>query len=398
MKELELHIAENNEAFSHTFGHPPAATTAAPGRINIIGDHTDYNEGLSLATAINRWVIVSVSERMDQRVQVRSANYKETINFTLGEILPGDEKWHRIVSGIAHILKETYGIRHGFEAYIWGNIPLGSGVSSSAAIEVALLNALRTLYRLSINSTQLVLHCQQTEHKYMHVKSGLLDQYTSQFSKENTLLLLDFQTVSHRYIPADTTGYQWVLVNSMVKRELASSKYSERVEETQEAFAQIKAKYPEVKHFRDIRAEHTDAIADKTLRNRILHYIEENARVNNFVEAIQANDWVRAGNYLNDSHRSLKEQYETSCEELDFLAEKGAALPGCLGSRIMGGGFGGCTINLVEETSIEAFKKEITTLYKAKYNCEPEINIYQNVMGAYTESYPVQLVEKTTQE
>jgi galactokinase len=395
MSELGKLISKNAENFEQTFNYEPALTAVAPGRINIIGEHTDYNGGLSLATAVNRWVLVSVAKRSDQTVIARSGNYNSTISFQIGELLGGDDKWHLILSGIVNILKEEYGIKNGFEAYIWGNVPLGSGVSSSAAIEVALLNALRALYQLTFSDTQIVLHSQETEHKYMKVKSGLLDQYTSQFSLKKNFVLIDLQTVSHRYIPSDIKGYQWVLVNTMVKRELSGSKYSERVEETQLAFQSIKNEYKEVKHFRDIQLKHIEVIEDSDQRKRILHYLEENNRVNSFVQALLINDVKKAGELLSASHRSLKEKYEVSCVELDFLAEKAILITGCLGSRMMGGGFGGCTINLVKEDEVENFCKQISGLYKLKFEIEPEINIYETVGGATIEDLYSDKIEKT---
>jgi galactokinase len=394
MNELQNLISQNVIHFEKEFGTFPSLTASAPGRINTIGEHTDYNEGLSLATGINRWVLVSMKARQDDMVFVKSGNYDSSISFKLGELLDEKEKWHRILSGAVAMLKKKHTLDHGFDAYIWGNVPLGSGVSSSAAIEVALLNAIRTLYQLPINDTQLVLFCQQIEHHYMGVKSGLLDQYTSQFSSEKALILLDFKSISHEHVPVNLQGYQWVLVNTMVKRELSGSKYSERVEETQLAFSILKEKFPSINHFRDVQLSHLEVLEEGNLKNRMIHYVEENARVHTFVKALQELNFKEAGDCLNASHLSLKNNYEVSCEELDFLAEKALKIEGCLGSRMMGGGFGGCTINLVKENALYNFCQKISELYKAAYRIEPEINIYNTVDGATVELHLLNSSEK----
>lgn len=394
MNELQKLIFQNVTHFEKEFGSTPSLTASAPGRINTIGEHTDYNEGLSLATGINRWVLVSVKSRKDNTIHVKSGNYDSSVTFKLGELLGDQEKWHRILSGAVAILQKKYSIDHGFDAYIRGNVPLGSGVSSSAAIEVALLNALRALYQLSFSDTQLVLYCQQIEHQYMGVKSGLLDQYTSQFSSEKALILLDFHSVSHEHVPVTLNGYQWVLVNTMVKRELSGSKYSERVEETQLAFSILQKKFPEIKHFRDVQRSHLEILEQENLKNRMIHYVEENERLRTFVKALQDLDFKKAGTCLNASHLSLKDKYEVSCEELDFLAAKAITIDGCLGSRMMGGGFGGCTINLVKESHVETFCQKISELYKRAFNIIPEINIYRAVNGASVELHPLNILEK----
>ncbi|HSZ26301.1 MAG TPA: galactokinase [Cytophagaceae bacterium] len=394
MNELKEMIEQNAMHFEKEFGHQPFLTGVAPGRINIIGEHTDYNEGLSLATAINRWVLVSIRRRDDSTVVVKSGNYNSTYRFEVGQQTLDETMWHKILNGITSIMKNNYGIKNGFEAYIWGNVPLGSGVSSSAAIEIALLNSLRALYQLDFSDTQLVLYSQETEHTYLKVQSGLLDQYTSQFSVGNKFILLDFQSITHRYIPANLMGYQWVLVNTMVKRELSGSKYSERVEETKKAFLLIQGKYSNVKHFRDLEQQHTEVLEDLVLRRRMLHYIQENRRVTNFVNAILQNDLINAGNYLSASHKSLKENYEVSCEELDFLQENALAIKGCIGSRMMGGGFGGCTINLVKDQNIENFKLQISSKYVSKFGIAPEVNIYKSASGAFIENHYIGSAEK----
>jgi galactokinase len=389
MNYLESLKSENEKAFRYEFGYAPSHTTVAPGRINIIGEHTDYNEGLSLAAGINRWVLVSIKPRLDKQVRVYSGNYHTTLEFELGTLLPDKEKWHRILSGLGILLQEKYDLAHGFDAYVWGNVPLGSGVSSSAAIEVALINAINEAFELNIPEKERVISCQQIEHHYMGVKSGLLDQYTSQFSKAGNLVLLDFRKVDHRYIAAELEEYEWILVNTMVHRELAGSKYSERVAETTEAFKILLDQIKEVQHFRDIKVDHLHVLSDKILFNRMKHYVEENDRVQNFILALQENQMVLAGQLLYSSHESLSALYEVSCEELDFLVGATRKMPECLGSRMMGGGFGGCTLNLVKKEGAKHFQEQISDVYLNQFGIVPEVNSYELVQGASTERVTV---------
>jgi len=375
-------LANTAESFLQSFHTQATYISKAPGRINIIGEHTDYNFGLSMPSAINRWISVGFSPRKDRRLQIVSKDFDAYINISLDEVYKPDSDWKKYVYGCIKILSTSVKIEFGFNAFIQGNIPIGSGVSSSAALEVAFMNGLNELYHLKMNPLSIIKLCQQVEHEYLHVKSGLLDQYASQFSKADHFLVLDFQSMSHDYISAKMDDYSWVLCNSNVKRALAGSKYSERVIETQEALKEIKQHFPTVKHFRDIQEIHLRSIKNDIQRKRIKHYILENKRVEDSVTALAENDFTRFGALLTASHISLRDLYEVSCEELDFLVEQAITLPYCLGSRIMGGGFGGCSINLVEKKKIEEFSQHMKSVYMNRFNKNTDINEYQSVDGA----------------
>jgi galactokinase len=249
-------------------------------------------------------------------------------------------------------------------------------------MEVALMNALRAVYAPEMDDLTLVKMCQRVEHEYLKVKSGLLDQYASQFSREGKLMVLDFNQLRSDYVDADMKDWTWILADTRVKRELAGSKYSERVRETADALQEVKSKNPEVQGFRDLTEQHLDLIADPVQQKRIRHLVLENQRVLQAAEALGHKNFEELGRLLTASHFSLRDDYEVSSPELDFLVEAALQLPYCAGSRMMGGGFGGCTINLVRKDSVHKFSNFLTDEYAREYDIVTEINNYQLVDGA----------------
>lgn len=377
---LEELISANRENFAKHFSRQPQLVAYAPGRINIIGEHTDYNQGLSMPCAINRWVTVSMAATANKQVKIVSTDFKGVMTFTLGEDYEPRNQWEKYIYGCILLFSKTHSIPLGFEALISGNVPIGSGVSSSAALEVAFMNALNGFTKAGLHHLSLIKLCQQVEHQYLGVKSGLLDQYASQFSVAGKVMLLDFQDLTHQYISADIKGYAWVLCDTKVKRSLAGSKYSERVEETKQALQTLQKKDKAIKTFRDITEKHITLIEDKNQQKRIRHFVTENKRTQEALKAFEKKDIKTLGMLLTASHKSLQHDYEVSCDELDFLAEQ--ALKYAEGSRMMGGGFGGCTISLVQEENIPAFHEHISNAYKEKFGIDTEINIYSSVDGA----------------
>lgn len=382
MQTLEQLSTFCNKSFIRQFEKAPDFVAYAPGRINIIGEHTDYNQGLSMPCAINRWVIVSFSKRNDNKIYISSMNYDGEIIFELGKNYQPKNSWEKYIYGCILLFSSSYPISSGFQAVISGNVPIGSGVSSSAALEVAFMNALNQFSGANIHSLELIRLCQQVEHQYLNVKSGLLDQYASQFSMAGKVMVLDFQNLTHRFIPSDINGYSWVLCDTKVKRSLAASKYSERVEETKNALLTLQKKDSSVKEFRDIEEKHLMLITDPKHQKRIRHYVNENKRVLACVDALEKNDVMAFGKLITASHYSLKDNYSVSCEELDFLVEEALNSGYSIGSRMMGGGFGGCTINLIQNDDIVSFSNHIKHVYQERFRIKAEINSYQSVDGA----------------
>ncbi len=382
MSTLNQQIELSRDKFITHFGEVPYYVAHAPGRINIIGEHTDYNLGLSLPCAIDRWVTVSLSPTADKKIHVISEDFQGDMQIELGKTFKPNASWQHYVYGCLMLFQEKVDLRTGFQAVISGNVPIGSGVSSSAALEVAFMNALNHLADDPLDPMTLIQLCQQTEHQYLNVKSGLLDQYASQFSKAGKAMILDFETLTHRYITADTLNYTWVLCDSNVRRTLSGSKYSERVKETLNGFLTLQEQFPELKTIRDLEEKHLAFLNHPVQQKRIRHYLSENKRVVDTVKALAEKDLKLVGQLLTSSHLSLKDDYEVSCEELDSLVEQALSTGYCLGSRMMGGGFGGCTINLVHKDKIEAFSALVEAAYFKQFNKQTEINGYQIVDGA----------------
>jgi len=382
MSELVQLKIEINTKFTAKFNQAPEFVSAAPGRINIIGEHTDYNFGLSMPAAINRWVIISAAFRDDNEIHITAESFGTDMICIPGKPFAPTESWTKYIQGALEIFERTDKITRGFNAYIWGNVPLGAGVSSSAAIEVAMMNLLRTAFKASFDDVILVKNCQKIEHEYLKVKSGLLDQYASQFSKEGKMMILDFKTLTHEYADADMGEWCWVLANTKVKRELAGSKYSERVVETQSALNQLSDLNPQIDGFRDIAIDDIALLKDETTKKRIKHLLLENQRVYDTANAFKSKDMIKVGKLLLESHYSLQNDYEVSCAELDFLVETAKKVGGWAGGRMMGGGFGGCTINLLKKSSVPAFIEVILAAYKAKFGIESEIFAFDAVDGA----------------
>jgi len=380
--DLQKYIDTTSHYFQEKYGVAPSLVVYAPGRINIIGEHTDYNFGLAMPAAINRWVVVCLRPRPDQVISVTSQNYHDTMEFTLGTAFEPSKSWQKYTYGSITIFGGQFPIQKGFDAVIWGNVPIGSGVSSSAAMEVALMNALRAAYQADMDDLALVKLCQRVEHEYLKVNSGLLDQYASQFSRVGKLMILDFNALRSEYVDADMKDWTWILADTKVKRELAGSKYSERVQETANALKEIQQKNPAVKGFRDITVEDTGSISDANQQKRIQHLVSENLRVQEAAKALQEQNFTALGNILTASHVSLRDDYEVSCPELDFLVDAALQLPYCVGSRMMGGGFGGCTISLVRKDSVLKFSNFLTDEYAREYDIVTEISNYQLVDGA----------------
>lgn len=358
-----------------------ALTSAAPGRINIIGEHTDYTMGLAMPAAIDRWILVSITAREDDICDVISRDFQSGIKIRLdGEFTPA-ETWQQYVYGAISVFHETSHFPHGFNTVISGNIPIGSGLSSSGALEVALMNAFRSLYGLKLDDREIIKLCQRVEHEHLHIQSGLLDQFASQFSKGGQLMVIDFAELACDYFEADMGNYTWVVADSRVTRELADSKYMERVRQCKKGLEVIRDAAPAVEGFRDITEKHL-AYLNETIRRRIRHYVRENARVLAAKQSILEQDFIQLGRLLTESHLSLKTDYEVSCAELDFLVETAMNHSGCFGSRMMGGGFGGCTLSLVDAPRADDFMGVVQQAYRGRFSEDARIYRFNLVDGA----------------
>lgn len=370
------------DQFKTAFRSAPQLIAKAPGRINIIGEHVDYCDGLSLPCAIDRHVLAATALMDEPFIEVRSQGFESRCIIDFSNPVEPAEHWKRYVYGVVRSCFEDGFPTKGCRIMLNSNVPMGAGVSSSAALELAVINALNAIYQLELDPLKMVQLCREAERKYLRVPCGLLDHYASQFSKAGKIMLLDFQDLSHVYFEDGLHDYQWVTVNSMVERQLSGSAYADRVKEMKMALQALKTARTGVEHYRDVTRQHLSYIDDKGLRARMEHFVAENQRTVRAASAVSKGEVQVVGELLNAAHHSLSELYQVSCAELDFLAEQARMLEGCAGSRMMGGGFGGCTINLVHSDHISSFTEKLTKSYQDQFNKKPEIAAFKPGNGA----------------
>lgn len=354
-------------------------TFRAPGRVNLIGEHTDYNDGFVFPAALDMFCEVRAETADDGKLTVRSRNFDEERSWAIGELSGakpfGD--WTDYVVGVAVEL-----IRLGVNPVaarleIESSVPIGSGLSSSASLEVSVGFALASLAGATVPRKELALACQRAENDFVGMKCGIMDQFVSAFGEAGHAILIDCRSLEHRAAPV-APGLQLLMVDSMVKHELASSEYNTRRRECEQAVAMLG------KPLRDISADEWPSLENKLpdpLRRRARHIVTENDRVLGFVEACRQSDEAQMGRLMAQSHESLRTDYEVSCTELDFLVETAAKLKGVIGARMTGGGFGGCTVNLVQENSAQDFREAVAGAYEHKFGLRPQIYACQTADG-----------------
>ncbi len=358
----------------------------APGRVNLIGEHTDYNDGFVLPVAIDRATIVAAAARSDRRIRVYSAEKKESVEFDLDHA--GTKQrgiWQDYVEGVAQALLASGEQLCGADLALTSNVPDGAGLSSSAALEMSVGFALLSLSGAGVDRVRLALAGQRAEHEYVGTKSGIMDQFISAMGEKNHALLIDCRTLQATAIPFDTSRAEIVICNTGVKHKLASSAYNQRRSECEQAVELLRAKLPDIQALRDVSVgdfEKYKELLPEVIRKRCRHVVTEDARTLHAVEALRADDLPRMGQLMYESHASLRDDYEVSCAELDALVEAAKSIEGVFGARMTGGGFGGCTINLVEREVVAEFRKRIAGSYNEKFGREPEIYVSEASDGA----------------
>lgn len=357
-------------AFTERFSSNPIFYASA-GRINLIGEHTDYNGGFVFPGAIDKYIMTAININGTDKVRLYSVDMNQYTEFGLREEDKPAEQWACYVFGVCReILKRGFEVK-GFDAVFAGNVPLGAGLSSSAALESCFAYALNDLFNDNkISIFELALIGQSTEHNYCGVNCGIMDQFASMFGKKDCLMRLDCRSLEFKYFPFKPVGYKLVLVNSQVKHELVDSPYNKRRESCERV-----AKTLGVETLRDADMSMLEAakaqISDEDYK-RAVYVIGEKQRVLDVCEALEKGDYETVGQRMYETHHGLSKDYEVSCEELDFLNDV-AKECGVTGSRIMGGGFGGCTINLVKEELYDTFVQTAKTKFNEKYGIEPII-------------------------
>ncbi|MDR1918051.1 MAG: galactokinase [Tannerellaceae bacterium] len=360
-------------AFAGHFDGATGAVYASPGRINLIGEHTDYNGGFVFPGAIDKGMVAEIKLNGTDRVRALALDLNETAEFGLAEAEAPSQQWAKYIFGVCREIIKRGGTIGGFDTAFSGDVPLGAGMSSSAALESTYAFALNDLFSLGIDKFELAKIGQATEHNYCGVKCGIMDQFASIFGKAGSLILLDCRSLEYKYYPFHPTGYKLVLLDTVVKHELASSAYNARRLSCERVAATIRLRHPEVEFLRDTTLDMLNEVKAEVTEEdymRAQYVIEEVQRVMDVCEALEKGDYETVGDRMYGTHHGMSKLYEVSCEELDFLNDI-ARQCGVTGSRVMGGGFGGCTINLVKEEKYEAFIKEAFKAFKAKYGREP---------------------------
>jgi len=376
--------AELSAAFQKSFGDRPSIYRA-PGRVNLIGEHTDYNEGLVMPAAIDFSTLVAVGVRKDRKIVVRSENFSETAEVDLDEPpAHGRGHWSDYPFGVAVKLEQAGRHLRGANMLVHGDVPIGSGLSSSAAIEVATGFALLDIARAPIDRLELAKLCQQAENEFVGMRCGLMDQFTSCFGEYGHALMLDCRRLDYKLL-ALPTDLKLVVCNTMVKHELAHSEYNARREECEEGVRRLAPNLPDVRSLRDVTLNDLKQFGDElpeVIRKRCRHIVSENARVIAAASALESEELSTLGQLMRESHRSLRDDYEVSCEELDLMVDLANKAKGVIGARMTGGGFGGCTVNLVQSDSVDSFKQTVAKGYAEATGREPEIYVCSAAQGA----------------
>jgi galactokinase len=380
-------ISELAQHFEDLFGVPPKIFSA-PGRVNLIGEHTDYNDGFVMPCAIGLTTRVAISPRKDNMLVVRSDEFPDQFEFDL-EHLPehGTGKWSDYVVGVAVMLQQIGHPAQGASLLVNGGVPMGAGLSSSAAIEVASALALISLNGAMFPLPQIAKLCQRAENVFIGARVGIMDQFVSGLGKAGHALMLDCRSLDFKLIPVPDT-VRLVICNTMVKHEHAGGEYNRRREECEAGVKLLKNWYPEIRALRDISIqqleEHSKDLPD-TIYRRCLHVVQEDQRVQDAAQRLIDGDLNGFGDLMRASHRSLRDLYEVSCRELNIMVEVAEGLPGYYGGRMTGGGFGGSTVNLVNAADAASFADQIAERYQQETGTKPLVYICSPADGAHAE-------------
>ena len=371
---MKLTIDDVRSRFIEHFDGSTGSVYTAPGRINLIGEHTDYNDGFVFPGAVQQCIIAELKQNGTRTVRAYSIDLKDYTEFCLDDEKGPNATWARYIFGVCREMMALGVPVQGFNTAFAGDVPLGAGMSSSAALESAFAFALNDIWGGNkIEKMELARVGQRTEHKYVGCNCGIMDQFASVHGKAGSLMRLDCRSGEFSYFPWNPKGYKLVLINSCVKHELVGSPYNDRRKSCENVAAVINKHFPEVKSLRDASYEQLDAVRAEVSEEdaKRAHYvIGERERVLGVCEALEAGDYETVGKLMYETHHGLSEEYEVSCKELDYLNDL-AKEAGVTGSRIMGGGFGGCTINLVSEELYDNFIKTVYQNYPQKYGKKP---------------------------
>lgn len=371
--------------FRELYGQEPIVV-AAPGRVNLIGEHTDYNEGFVLPGAVDKRMYVAIAAVSEPAITIYANQFRESFTFNPEENLQPVSGWMNYLLGVTHHIKAAGKTVGGAQVLIDGDIPVGAGMSSSAALCSAYGFALNELFNLGLSRMELAFIGQKTEHTFVGVKCGIMDQFASLHGKKGHVMKLDCRSLEYEYIPFDFPDHKIVLVNSMVTHSLAGSEYNIRRQQCEEGVSIIRKSYPEIKSLRDVKLDmlqqHQHDMSSVVF-DRCWYVVTEEERLTGGCEALQHGDLDTFGKLMIATHNGLSKQYAVSCTQLDFLAERAGFIEGVVGSRMMGGGFGGCTINIVHTEMVDSFREKIQQSFEGLFKVTPEVYVTQIEDGTH---------------
>ncbi len=368
------------ERFNILFPGSDPLIVRSPGRVNLIGEHTDYNQGFVLPAAIDKAIYLAIGPRSDDGIHLFSIDLDQNYTCSLDLPEPTAEHWPNYLLGVVQQLQQAGRPPQGFNCVFAGDIPLGSGMSSSAALECATAFALNELFDLGLDKLTMVRLSQRAENVFVGVQCGIMDQFASMFGRRGQVIRLDCQSLDYAFFPFHLEGIRIVLLDTNVKHTLASTEYNTRRRQCETGVRLIRAHDPEVTSLRDVSQEDLDryvAPVDELVYRRCRFIVGENARLLAATEDLQNGDLASFGRKMFETHDGLSREYEVSCRELDFLVDQVRDDPAVIGARMMGGGFGGCTINLVRESAIDKLVERIAPVYRKAMRREIKVYVAQ---------------------
>jgi galactokinase len=371
------------DEFRKRYGESPLLVRS-PGRVNLIGEHTDYNEGFVLPAAVDKALYFAVSGRTDGLCDLQALDLGDSHKARLDALSKSSKRWPDYLLGVADQLQKAGHSLPGFNCVFGGDVPIGSGMSSSAAIEGGLAFALDALFDLGIPPLELVKLAQRAENDFVGVRCGIMDQFINIFGRPGKVLKLDCRSLDYTYYPFDRKDLRIVLCDTRVKRELASSEYNVRRRQCETGVSLLAKSHPGIKSLRDVSLDlllQRKGELDPVIFKRCSYVVQENARVEEACRDLDKADFISFGKRMNESHAGLRDEYAVSSAELDVLVEAAQGVTGVLGSRMMGAGFGGCTISLVEENAVEALSEAAARAYRSTFKTEPRIFISRPSSG-----------------
>lgn len=373
-----LNVNDIRDHFSQQYGVHPRMMVRAPGRVNLIGEHTDYNDGFVFPVAIDRATYVAARPREDRKVHVFAANLNDADEFALDDFgHSAEHPWSNYIRGVVKGLLVAGHPLDGANLLISSDVPQGAGLSSSAALEVAVGYTFQLLNKLNILGEELALLAQGAENNFVGVQCGIMDQFISALGQRDHALLIDCRELNARPVPLPHDA-KVVICDSSVRHAHGTSGYNERRAQCEEAVRILKGPMPKISALRDVTLDDLARYADMlppVVLKRARHVVSENARVLESVAALEIGDYERFGQLMNESHTSMRDDYEITVPPIDTLVELARAVPGCYGSRMTGGGFGGCTVSLVTASSVEQFQRDVAQAYKAQTGLETTIYV-----------------------